>query len=138
MGDELDGCECVWMHEIAMRRLLSMVHCCFIFFNNFKTNMNYRCVKAKITVLTPNVLIVSVAVQCDICLVNSFTNIAPGRLPNAVLPSGNEDNHFTIMTMLMMLVVFLYIIRPDVFMKFTNTKKITDQRPSQGQVYLFY
>uniref|UniRef100_A0A1L8D9I4 Small integral membrane protein 14 n=1 Tax=Nyssomyia neivai TaxID=330878 RepID=A0A1L8D9I4_9DIPT len=25
MGDEFDGCECIWSHEIAMRRLLTLL-----------------------------------------------------------------------------------------------------------------
>lgn len=25
MGDEFDGCECVWSHELAMQRLLNFV-----------------------------------------------------------------------------------------------------------------
>ncbi|XP_053965208.1 small integral membrane protein 14 [Anastrepha ludens] len=25
MGDEFDGCECVWSHEFAMQRLLAMI-----------------------------------------------------------------------------------------------------------------
>uniref|UniRef100_A0A0K8TQD5 Small integral membrane protein 14 n=1 Tax=Tabanus bromius TaxID=304241 RepID=A0A0K8TQD5_TABBR len=25
MGDEFDGCECIWSHELAMRRLLSLL-----------------------------------------------------------------------------------------------------------------
>ncbi|XP_059613635.1 small integral membrane protein 14 [Phlebotomus argentipes] len=25
MGDEFDGCECIWSHELAMRRLLTLL-----------------------------------------------------------------------------------------------------------------
>ncbi|GAB0097000.1 small integral membrane protein 14 [Sergentomyia squamirostris] len=25
MGDEFDGCECIWSHELAMRRLLNLI-----------------------------------------------------------------------------------------------------------------
>lgn len=28
MGDEFDGCECIWTHEMAMQRLLNFVSYC--------------------------------------------------------------------------------------------------------------
>lgn len=27
MGDEFDGCECIWSHEMAMQRLINFVSC---------------------------------------------------------------------------------------------------------------
>ncbi|XP_067632387.1 uncharacterized protein C34C12.4 [Eurosta solidaginis] len=59
-----------------------------------------------------------------------------GRLREATTTgTGNEDGNFTMMTTILMLfAVLMYLIRPDSFMKLTNTKRSSRKQDDDGDL----
>lgn len=133
MGDEFDGCECIWTHEMAMQRLLNFVsfNCeiCekpsrlkfvifFLFFIQIRQNQR-ECTDTY-----------CIGSQRIIILIKKFLII---QISDRVQPNtpGGEDNNFTIMTMVMVFALIMYLIRPESVLKMTSTKR-RGQGPNDG------
>uniref|UniRef100_D3TLT9 Small integral membrane protein 14 n=1 Tax=Glossina morsitans morsitans TaxID=37546 RepID=D3TLT9_GLOMM len=93
MGDEFDGCECVWSHEYAMQRLLAFIR------QNQNDCTDHYCLDATDNLRQSN----SLSSPSDV--------------------EAEDDTNCTMMTMLMVFFLVLYLIRPQSLMSFKNTGK---------------
>uniref|UniRef100_A0A1B0BH52 Small integral membrane protein 14 n=1 Tax=Glossina palpalis gambiensis TaxID=67801 RepID=A0A1B0BH52_9MUSC len=93
MGDEFDGCECVWSHAYAMQRLLAFIR------QNQNNCTDHYCVDASDNLRQSN----SISIPSDV--------------------EAQDDTNSIMMTMLMVFFLVLYLIRPQSLMSFKNTGK---------------